>query len=197
MAYFFTIFSLGFLAVFITDILNIFFKKSLKFADAKKHWDEFLSNYKWMSLVAIVCACIILYNNFLFLDIFGIYRVEAMPCGLLYCHVEIKTNNRSAIYPCEIRKEKDEDGTFYELETIYMNGKSVDVSEYDMQVFTEKFVKNGKEEYKIINLKYDKKEDVYDSSYSRILEFADLILGLSCIYAPIKTIIITCKRKND
>lgn len=197
MTYFLTIFTICFFAILLTDVLNLFFKRNEKLLGYKKEWGHLLLEYKWISIIAVICAFITLYNNHIFLDFFGIYNVEASPCGTLYCHVEVKTSNGTTIYPCEIWKTKDQDGTYYLLQTIYMGKKTVDVSEQDIQVFTDHYAKHDKIEYKIVNIKYEKYEDIYEDKASYFFEIADLFLGLSCAYIPYKTFKIYVSGSSD
>lgn len=181
------LFLLSFVPVIIEffRVINYF-----KYKRGQRPQAPFMTQYPIFIIVAIIAMSYLLYNNYIFLNFVGAYRVQSYPDSTLYCHVSLYNDVTDVIYPCEVVKESSENGTYYYLNTICMPNGDIDLSNNDIQLYPDKYDKellsdeNGQHyevKIKLVNIKYKPTKDINKSD--EIWEYTDLLLAaLNLIY---------------
>ena len=93
---------------------------------------ESMSRYPILCIAAIIISVQTLSTNYIFLNLLNIYRIQSYPESTIFCHVSLYNDVDEVIYPCEVIKDKDEDGTYYFLKKIFIPNSELDLSDEDI-----------------------------------------------------------------
>ena len=146
---------------------------------------ELMSKYPIFCIAAIIIAVQTLSTNYIFLNFLNIYRIQSYPESTIFCHVSLYNDVDEVIYPCEVIKDKDEDGTYYFLKKIFIPNSELDLSDEDIQLYTDEYTTHSidiDDDYyfetrmKLINIKYKPTKDI--SKNDEIMEYINIVLAL-------------------
>lgn len=158
-------------------------------------WAVIKKYHFFLMPAALIILILTLYNNFLFLDFIGMYRVQAYPECTLYPYVLVSKQNPCALYPCEVQKYYDEGNAKYRLTKIYFPDGTMNVN--DKRIY---LTPNGLHKYSLIgnnmrvfliNRKYVAAKNIKNSDIAwevilLILAFLDLLYLLYCFFTLIR-----------